>query len=149
MRGVGVRKWSSFLLGFLLTTTIACKPISEQVGTPTAFPQTPSPTPFIVERPTDVSLPTPIATPTAVTVAAPVQPTAITPQQSVSGYWIGGESLGMQIAVPNSWVDFTADPILVASNNQLGLPILFAADSERTGKALFGGKPLGDGAYVT
>lgn len=136
------------MFGFMLTTLIACNPITEEEPNPrpTQFPIDITPTIFIAQRPTDPSPAT-----EAPLQLEPVQP-AIAPNSTPSpppGWgWIGGESFGTQIAIPPGWVDMAGMLNEVAFSNRLGLPALFAADLERTGLALLGGKPLDAGAYV-
>lgn len=63
-------------------------------------------------------------------------------------HWIGGEDFGTQMAVPDEWVDLVGRLDEVTFANRLGLPTVFAADLERTGLALLGGKAIESGGYV-
>lgn len=150
MRGECVRKWSSVMFGLMLTTMIACNPIAEDDPRlrPTQFPLDITPTIFIAQRPTDPSPPTEEPVPTPEPIAETNPTLGGTPLPPQGWQWIGGESLGAQIAVPNVWVDMAARLDEMAFTNRLGLPTLFAADLERTGLSLLGGKTVDTGAYV-
>lgn len=146
MRRDGVLRWSGFLYGLLIGATVACSPVNIPEPSPTPFDQLPTPTPFVPERPTD-------PVPTAIEAPPTAIPVLQTPSSSVepppfTGSLVGRVSSGVQIAVPNSWVDLTEEVLDPSIGNRLGVPALLTADSERAGKALLGGKPLEDGAYI-
>lgn len=139
-----MRKWSSVMFGFMLTTMIACKPIEEDPSLlPTPFSTEITPTTFIAQRPTDPPPPTLesfVEEPSTLTEGTPVSP---------QGWrWVGGESFGAQMAVPYEWVDLGDRLDEMAFANRLGLPTVFTADLERTGLALLGGKAIESGGYV-
>lgn len=150
MRGECVRKWSSVMFGLMLTTMIACNPIAEDDPRlrPTQFPLDITPTIFIAQRPTDPSPPTEEPLPTLEPIAESSPALNGTPMPPPGWQWIGGESLGAQIAIPSEWLDMAPRLDEMAISNRLGLPTLFAADLERTGLALLGGKAVETGAYV-
>lgn len=61
---------------------------------------------------------------------------------------LGSDRTGLTLSIPPDWINFTDQVNLPAMNNRLGINLLFAADSERTGRSLSAGKSFAGGAYV-
>ncbi|RMG91894.1 MAG: hypothetical protein D6706_17730, partial [Chloroflexi bacterium] len=141
--------WSCFLLGLLLTTAVACRPITvpdnEESPNQTAIPaniseeqevtaaqQTP-PIPHATQTPTPPPLPTPA------------------PTSSATARWnrFGSQSNGLEISAPSNWLNITGQLSTAATNNPLGLVALVLVNSERTGASFLAGKPITNGAFMT
>lgn len=133
------------VLGLLVTTVSACRTVANDNGLTTLEPE-------FVSAPTETTdvqgapLPTPIAQKEN-TAEPPALPS---PEPTVNDWLtIGDPRNGPSIDVPRGWVDLTDQIALPAIGNRLGINLLFAADSERTGRSLLAGKPISEGAYVT
>lgn len=74
---------------------------------------------------------------------APASPTGM-----ASWPTIGSERGGLEVALPPDWVNLSDQITTPTIGNQLGINLLFAADSLRTGRDLLAGKNLDDGAYM-
>lgn len=61
---------------------------------------------------------------------------------------IGSERTGLELDLPPDWVNLSDRITIPTIGNQLGINLLFAADSERTGRNLLVGKDFSDGAYL-
>jgi len=61
---------------------------------------------------------------------------------------LGNERAGLELAIPPDWVNLSDQITIPTIGNQLGINLLFAADSERTGRNLLAGKDFRDGAYT-
>jgi hypothetical protein len=90
-------------------------------------------------EPTDTSSPTEVAV-----LPVPSEPTAEAEWQKV-----GDDRAALSLAIPDGWVDLSGDIAMPAIGNRLGINLLLAADTERTGRSLLAGKPFTDGATVT
>lgn len=62
---------------------------------------------------------------------------------------LGSPRAGLSLAIPPDWVDLTDRSSVPAMGNRLGIDLILAADSERTGRSLLAGKAFTDGAYVS
>jgi hypothetical protein len=130
--------WSSLVVGFLLTVSFACKPVTEEM----------------VDL-SDPALATPAATAVTqqvttapdVTIPPPDLPTAA-PTTTARWQIIGGAAAGLQFAVPANWVNLSRQLQTTAVTSPLGLITLLVADSDRTGRSLLANKGLEDGAYA-
>ena len=84
--------------------------------------------------------------PSDATQLPPPEPTPI-PTSTADLQQVGSEASGLQFAVPLEWRNLSGEldtPLVV---NSLGLVVLLAADSDRTGSALLANKGIGTGAY--
>lgn len=61
---------------------------------------------------------------------------------------VGSDRIGLSLAIPPAWIDLTDRLDAAGMNNRLGINLLLAADSERTGRSLLASKSFSDGAYV-
>jgi len=84
---------------------------------------------------------------TAAPAAEPSRPDLL-PTPADAWPAIGSDRAGLTLAIPPGWSNLT-DQIGPAIDNRLGINLLFAADSERTGLSLLAGKPFAGGAYLT
>jgi hypothetical protein len=135
------RDLPTLLFGLLITTVASCRTTTEfplatdltlePALTETAAAQPPTPTPA-----------DPLAIPTAPTVAGPAQ----TPTDGRQP--LGSDRAGLALRIPPDWINLTDQIDIPAMGNRLGINLLFAADSERTGRSLLAGKSFTDGAYV-
>ncbi len=134
-------------LGFLLTATTSCRTLIDTNGQATVEPE-PAVTAVatldvtlaaVLPEPTDTVGPLEVATVEILTEATPVSE------------WkkVGDDRAALSLAIPDSWVDLSADIATPAIGNRLGINLLVAADSERTGRSALAGKPFSDGALVT
>ena len=62
---------------------------------------------------------------------------------------LGSDRAGLSLGIPPDWVNLTDQVNVPAMDNRLGITLVFAADSERTGRSLLAGKSFERGAYVT
>ncbi len=134
------RDLPTLLLGLLITAVASCRttpelPIAndstlEPALTEAAVAQPPTPT-----RP-------PAAVPAVPTVAGPAQ----TPTDGRQP--LGSDRAGLALRIPSDWVNLSDQIDIPAMGNRLGINLLFAADSERTGRSLLAGKSFTNGAYV-
>lgn len=62
---------------------------------------------------------------------------------------LGSDRAGLALRLPPEWIDLTAQLDIPAMGNRLGVNLVFAADSERTGRSLLAGKAFDRGAYVS
>ncbi len=84
--------------------------------------------------------------------AASADPTeaATEPPLPTADGWqlLGSDRTGLTLSIPPDWINFTDQVNLPTMDNRLGINLLFAADSERTGRSLLAGKSFDSGAYV-
>lgn len=131
------------VLGILITFQASCYSPSDNGdrATPeTAIEETPS---------------IPIAgagesTPAALPPELPAE--LIPPGTSINaGDWrvLGSDQAGLSLRIPPDWVNMTDQINIPLMDNRLGINLVFAADSERTGRSLLAGKSFSRGAYVT
>jgi hypothetical protein len=62
---------------------------------------------------------------------------------------LGSDRSGLAVSIPPTWVNLTDQINIPSMGNRLGINLVFAADSERTGRSLLAGKSFGSGAYVS
>lgn len=62
---------------------------------------------------------------------------------------LGSDRAGLSLGIPVAWVNLTEQSDTPAMGNRLGINLVFAADTERTGRSLLAGKPFESGAYVS
>lgn len=136
------RDLSCLVFGILITAVASCRSTNDPHGPvaqepewgETTFPQTDQ---------VDVL----VSTVEPLTGAA--QPlTLIAPQ---AGEWqlLGSDRAGLSLAIPAGWADLTDVLGAADMGNRLGVNLVFAADSERTGRSLLAGKGFDRGAYVS
>ncbi|HQF69846.1 MAG TPA: hypothetical protein PLH39_01055, partial [Promineifilum sp.] len=137
------------VLGILITAVAACRP------TPT-LPNANSPAALEPEWAEPAVDPATIAPATAsiplaasppVFASSPIAPTAEVAFES--GQLLGSDRAGLSLRIPSDWIDLTAQSNIPAMGNRLGINLVFAADSERTGRSLLAGKAFARGAYVS
>lgn len=135
------------LLGFLVTATTSCRTITDINGQATVEPEpavaTAVPTTVaatVVEiEPAETSLP----------VEEPTIPFVVEPTPPSESQIIGDNRASLSLTIPSSWVDFSAEMATPAIGNRLGINLVLAADSERTGRSALAGKPFSGGVLVT
>ncbi|MBP6471177.1 MAG: PPC domain-containing protein [Chloroflexi bacterium] len=139
--------WSCLIIGILFTT-ISCQPLSEDNGSQ-AFLEpavtNSAGTTAVAQQPTATSnKPQPTPTP-------PPKPTP-EPTSNFLKNWqlLGDEAIGLQIAIPPDWENFSSSLQLdsTALNSSLGLLNLLAANSERVGSSVLAGKDFQTGAFM-
>lgn len=62
---------------------------------------------------------------------------------------LGSDRAGLALRIPPDWVNLSDQIDIPAMGNRLGINLVFAADSERTGRSLLAGKSFAGGAYVS
>lgn len=139
------RRLRVLVFGFLITAVTACRPLVDPNNqlTQEAEPGV-TPSVAIARQESDPSItPPPTIEPT---LMPPVDPTTV----PVGGGWksIGGEAAGVQLSIPGDWVDLSTQLDTPTAVNQLGVGILLASDTDRTGRSLLAGKGIETGAYV-
>jgi hypothetical protein len=146
MMGRSSRFW--LLAGLLFAFPTAClAPVEEEevAVTPTFISVAPAPT--VTPPPTLPAFPAPllIEKPASELPAIPVPPPIVIPRG-----WkvVGSESLGLQFAVPPSWVEVAGLSPGRAGAGLLAPHSLMLADSDATGRALLAGERVESGAFV-
>lgn len=135
------RDWPYLVFGILITTVAACRSSIDNNDLTTLEPEwvetstaaiagQETATPETDPGPTGIPLPTP-------------QPAADERQT------LGSDRAGLSLLVPPTWVNLTDQLDIPAMGNRLGINLVFAADSERTGRSLLAGKSFTGGAYVS
>ena len=131
------RDLPTLLFGLLITAVASCRTTTE-LPLATDLTLEPALTEVAAAQP-----PTPTAgAPTVPTLAGPV------PTPTDSRQPLGSDRAGLALRIPPDWVNLTDQIDIPAMGNRLGINLLFAADSERTGRSLLAGKSFTDGAYV-
>ena len=135
------RDLPTLLFGLLITTVASCRtttefPLATDLTLEPALTETAAAQP-LTPTPAD-----PLAIPTAPSVAGPAQ----TPTDGRQP--LGSDRAGLALRIPPDWINLTDQIDIPAMGNRLGINLLFAADSERTGRSLLAGKSFTDGAYV-
>lgn len=133
--------WFWLCLGLLFGGLVACRQAEVETPLPTAVPPDPSPTSTRQPSRTPTSPPSPTPTPPATATS--------TPDDLPAGWQrVGGREAGIEIAVPDDWVNVmtTADTSLYSG--QLGSRLLFWANTADTGESLLAGDPIDDGSFV-
>ncbi len=136
--------WTRLFLGSIMVAVIACRPVTEENDHFSATEEV-----SIITRSSIIAQQ---ATATNddqndATQLPPPEPTPI-PTTTTILQQIGSEASGLQFEVPPKWVNLTGDLDTPLAVNSLGLVVLLAADSERTGSALLAKKQIGTGAYT-
>lgn len=142
--------WSALFLGLMLSSAVACRPIAEE-----------DPVQETIELPTATSSATAIAQQPTATSEPPVRPTSApplspTPEPTIGAKvvsvleWrrIGDDTTALEMAVPSKWVDLSGQIDVSEATSRLGLIVLLAADSSRTGSSILAGKAVSSGAFV-
>ena len=137
-------KTSVFLrlvLGLTLTFVVACsKPQIEEERDLSAESTLPTPT--------NGQGATSTMSVTDPTNAPPPLLTAL-PTTTLSGWQaVGSSTSGLQIAVPENWVNLSSRIDTAVATNPLGLIVLLASDSPRTGESLLNNKQIEAGAFT-
>lgn len=138
--------WSRLCLGLLLTAVIACRPVTEEESNLQVNENEPANTemPAIAQQATSTP-----ATDTAATNPPPPEPTPLPTTDDVDDWQqIGSDRTGLQFAIPPVWVNLSGELETATATNELGLIVLLAADSARTGSAVLAEKQLGQGAFA-
>ena len=131
------RDLPTLLFGILITAVASCRTTTE-LPIATDLTLEPALTEAAAAQP-----PTPTADTAALpTVAGPAQ----TPTDGRQP--LGSDRAGLALSIPPDWVNLTDQIDIPAMGNRLGINLIFAADSERTGRSLLAGKSFTDGAYV-
>ena len=125
------------VFGILITAVASCRSATEN-NFPPVEPELIAITPF--DSAVDAAA-------TAVPTAEPPRPGAL-PTTADAWPTIGGNRAGLALTIPPGWSNLT-DQISPAIENRLGINLLFAADSERTGRSLLAGKSFARGATLT
>lgn len=133
------------ILGFLLTASTSCRSLIDANGQMTVEPEPALTAITTIEATAITILPEPTAAPLeAATVPMLSEATPETEWQKV-----GDDRAALSLAIPDDWVDLSADIAMPAIGNRLGINLVLAADTERTGRSALAGKPFSDGALVT
>lgn len=145
-----MRDYRSWLTAGIFLLVVACAPPipEEAAATPTPTP------PSIVLTPTE----RPIASRTPLPTASPLPVETITPEPSAtpelpnlpSGWKsVGSRNIGLQLGVPDSWVDLDELSSTTAVGPTSPGPYnLLLADSDETLHALLDGRSIGQGAFI-
>jgi hypothetical protein len=137
------REVSCLVLGFFVTTVIACQPDVRRNEPIVPEPEGAASFRATTEPP---DIPAPENHPAIEDLAF------ITPVTwSTVDDWrvIGNHRTGLSVTVPSTWINLTERGSLPAMDNQLGITLIFAADSARTGQSLTAGKSFQNGAYLS
>lgn len=137
------RDAACLVFGILITTVAAACRSSDNNALTTVEPEW-----------TDSSTPSAESSGKATAVRPPLPPATEPPLPAplpVADDWqpLGGPRVGLSLSVPPSWINLTDQINIPAMDNRLGINLLFAAESERTGRSLLAGKSFADGAYVS
>jgi hypothetical protein len=62
---------------------------------------------------------------------------------------LGSDRAGLALSIPRDWANLTGEIDTPAMGNRLGINLVFAANTERTGRSLLAGKTFDEGAYVS
>lgn len=129
------------VLGCLITA-VACRP-SPQSDPSTLEPEWSATRSPIINATGNQAAPT--------DAPPPVDEPPLSPPLSIEDDWptLGNPRAGLSLAIPPDWVDLTDRSSVPAMGNRLGIDLILAADSERTGRSLLAGKAFTDGAYVS
>jgi hypothetical protein len=80
---------------------------------------------------------------------APTEPPLSSPLPTADDWrTLGSDRAGLSLNIPADWVNLTDQINVPAMDNRLGINLVFAANSERTGRSLLAGKSFTNGAYV-
>jgi hypothetical protein len=89
------------------------------------------------------------STPTISPAESPTPSPASTMITADDWQLLGSDRAGLSLSVPPTWVNMSDQIDVPSMGNRLGINLVFAADSERTGRSLLAGKSFGEGAYVS
>ncbi|MCA9921117.1 MAG: PPC domain-containing protein [Anaerolineales bacterium] len=133
-----------FLGALLVVITTACRPMTEEENNLRSTENVP-----VITRPAAVVQQATATNelPEDATQFPPPEPTAVPTTQS-NQQSIGSEASGIQFNVPQTWVNLSGELNTPLAANSLGLIVLLAGDSIRTGSALLANKQIADGAYA-
>ncbi len=128
-------------LGILMTAVASCRAITDANSRPPAEPEWVPAAPVAIE---------PDSLPAAKPNVAPDTPVPL-PATLVADDWrlAGSDRAGLSLRIPPAWVNLTDQLDTPAMGNRLGINLLFAADSDRTGRSVLAGKAFDRGAYVS
>ncbi len=134
------RDVTCLVFGVLLTAAAACRAIPNPDNATTLEPEWTEPA---TTAESDSNQPAPSAAAEFIAPTSPPSPTA--------DDWptVGGDRMGLSLAIPPTWINLTDQIDAASMNNRLGINLLLAADSERTGRSLLAAKSFSDGAYVS
>ena len=135
------RDASYLVLGILITAVASCRPPNETALT-TLEPEWVEPSPDDAANPIGPSI--------ATSGAPATEPPRPSPLPTLDEWQpLGSARAGLSLAIPPTWIDLTGHVNTPAMGNRLGINLVFAAESERTGRSLLAGKPFANGAYVS
>lgn len=135
------------VLGILITAVAACHTtptLPADTGPAVLEPEWVEPTVAPTPAESDPAAAAPIEASPPVFVSSP--PALATAED---GRLLGSDRAGLSLRIPVDWIDLTAQSNVPAMGNRLGINLVFAADSERTGRSLLAGKAFARGAYVS
>jgi len=129
-------------LGILVTAVASCRAFADTNG-PSSPPEpewTPA-LPAVAGR----------ERPPAEKPDAPASAPALPASTPAADDWtlVGSDRAGLSFRVPSAWVNLTGQLDIPAMGNRLGINLLFAADTDRTGRSVLAGKAFDRGAYVS
>lgn len=133
------------LLGFLLTATSSCRTMIDSNGQATVEPELALTAIATVDPPTAAPEPTDTSSP----IQSATAPMLSEPTAEAAWRPVGDDRDTLSLAIPDTWTDLSAEIAAPALGNRLGINLLLAADSERTGRSILAGKPFIEGATVT
>jgi len=135
------RDLPTLVFGILITAVASCRPTTElPAANPTLEPAVTAAAASLPETPGPDDAP---AMPTIPSAAGPTTTPADGRQP------LGSDRAGLSLRIPPDWVNLSDQIDIPAMGNRLGINLVFAADSERTGRSLLAGKSFAGGAYVT
>lgn len=131
------------IFGILITAVASCRSATHNTGLTTLEPE------WIESSPTaagDLGLTTPVDQP-----PDPAFEPSLPAPLPTADEWraLGSDRAGLSLAIPPTWVNLTDQINIPTMGNRLGINLVFAAESERTGRSLLAGKSFGNGAYVS
>ena len=142
-------RWSCLVIGLVLVTVVACKPMSEDERDLTTAESPPAATDIPIEANANQSATLTIPTKSLGTSPPPLAPSAAPTTAAFAGWQqIGNPATGLQLMAPPGWINLSGQVDTAVTANELGITVMLLANSERTGNSLLGSKAIGDGAYV-
>jgi hypothetical protein len=137
------REVPCLVLGFFVTAVIACQPGIRR-NEPIVLESEWAATIQATTEPANVFAPESHGATEDLALLTPV-PVSITNDWQI----IGNHRTGLSISIPSTWINMTDRVTLPALGNRLGITLIFAADSARTGQSLLAGKSFENGAYLS
>ncbi len=129
--------------GILITAVASCRSATDNNSQTTLEPEWIETSTVTTNELSD-GMPTPVAD------EAALEPPFPSPFPTADDWLtLGGDRAGLALVIPPTWTNLTDQINISAMDNRLGINLIFAADSERTGRSLLAGKPFGSGAYVS